>query len=115
MSASHPTNITHGSALEWRREREAADGGRAKPTDREAEARTIWQNARTPELRAHLRRLHPDLFAQAPDPKPRRAPESATISIPYPEGFHCWPLDKKNEWWAEAYKLYAAAQKWRRS
>ncbi len=107
---SHPTNITNGAAAGWRRERSG------KPNDdREAHARALWQNAQTPELRAHLRKIYPDLFAHTPDPKPRPAPAPAPVNIPYPEGFHRWPLEQRNEWWVHAYRLYAEAQKGRRS
>ncbi len=80
---------------------------------REARARALWRDAQTPELRAHLRKLLPDLFAQTPDP-PLRLKRAARTNLAYPPGFHNWPLDKRNEWWAEANRLCTAAQKERR-
>jgi hypothetical protein len=48
-------------------------------TATEAQARALWYNAKTPELRAHLRKIYPDLLEHAPDPKPNGAlrPHSA--------------------------------------
>ena len=104
-----PTDITKGAAAEWRRERDAK-GGQApeseaqQQADREAHARALWRDARTPELRAHLRLIYPHLSERE---RPARA------NIPYPDGFHSWPLDKRTAWRAEANKL-TAAQKERR-
>ena len=67
---------------------------------RVAHARALWRDAKTPELPAHLRLIYPGLFANAPEPPPRR--ERAIPHGPdYPEGFHNWPLGKRNGWYAE--------------
>lgn len=42
---------------------------RRNKAKREADARALWREARTPELRAHLRLLHPDLFEGAAAPR----------------------------------------------
>jgi hypothetical protein len=66
--------------------------------EREARARALWRDAKTPELRAHLRLIYPHLIEDAPDPPAR------TRAVPpgpdYPAGFHDWPLEKRNGWWA---------------
>ena len=66
---------------------------------REAHARAMWRDAKTPELRAHLRLIYPDLFEHAPSPPPRR-PRSVPPGPAYPDGFHAWPLEKRNGWHA---------------
>jgi hypothetical protein len=76
-----------------------------------ARARDIWREAQTPELRAHLRKLYPHLFANEPDPKPPRDKWPAPTNLTYPPGFHQWPLAKRNEWWAAANQFWVEAQK----
>lgn len=66
---------------------------------REAHARALWRDAKTPELRAHLRLIYPDLFEDTPAP-----PLGRRSLVPpgpdYPDGFHDWPLEKRNGWYA---------------
>lgn len=65
---------------------------------REAHARALWRDARTPELRAHLRQLYgADLFRGISDPPP---PRPIPPGPDYPPGFGHWPLEKRNGWWA---------------
>ena len=107
--------LTAKKAFEWRKER--AERGEAVAwgePEREAHARALWRDAKTRELRARLRLIHPRLFANEPAPRPPRGREILRGSN-YPQGFHGWPLKQRNAWWAEAYRLYAAAQKERRS
>jgi hypothetical protein len=80
---------------------------------RETQARGLWRDAKTPELRALLRQLYPHLFANQPEGPPRCEWPVGT-NLAYPAGFHDWPLDRRNEWWAAANRLYAEAQKARR-
>jgi hypothetical protein len=89
---------------------EAERRGKAK---RDAYASALWRDAQTPELRALLRKQYPHLFAEAPDPK-SRCEWPARTNLTYPRGFHSWPLDKRNEWWAAANRLHTEAQKARR-
>ena len=42
--------------------------------DREAHAWALWRDAKTPELRRHLRAVYPSPFANEPEPKPRPEP-----------------------------------------
>ena len=96
-----PTDITKGAAAEWRRERDA----RGKPPDRDDHARALWRDARTPELRAHLRKIYPHLFGDQP-----RRQESACVDIRRPDRFDSWPSAKQNAWWDEAIRLMAAQE-----
>jgi hypothetical protein len=99
-----PTNITNGTAAEWRREREAAECGQAKPFDRKAHARELWRNAKTYELRAHLRKIYPGLFA------PRREAMLGPEPEPdVPQGFSDWTLAQQEAWF-EAHKRYSEAR-----
>lgn len=66
---------------------------------REAHARALWRDAKTPELRAHLRLIYPNLFEDASAPPPRR-PRPVPPGPDYPDGFHDWPLEKRNGWYA---------------
>jgi hypothetical protein len=58
------------------------DPERPPDTAIEAKARTLWKDARTPELRAHLRLIYPNLFEHVKDPKPRQAPVEKRPSDP---------------------------------
>ncbi len=81
---------------------------------RGAHARALWRNAETPELRAHLRLVYPDLFKDAPSFDGLRTPrreQPARTNIRYPEGFHSWPLEQRSLWWAEATRLYTHLRK----
>ena len=73
---------------------EAVQRNQAK---REAHARALWRDARTPELRAHLRQLYGDLFRDISDPPP---PRPVPPGPDYPPGLHDWPLEKRNGWYA---------------
>jgi hypothetical protein len=108
----------------------------AERAARHARARALWRDARTPELRAHLRLIYPFLKNE-PNPPPRREdrrtedddkvaaerkreamrsrwPEEFRLGYRfgrfgkadppcdragYPQGFHGWPLDRRNAWW----------------
>ncbi len=84
------------SAAEWREERDRASPLAPFPDDVDA-----WKEAERRGIEARKRAV----------PKPRSAPPPAPVSIPYPRGFHYWPLDRRNEWWAEFNRLYTAAKK----
>jgi hypothetical protein len=60
----------------------AESKGNASETPNDAHARALWRDARTPELRAHLTKLYPHLFAGVPDPKPQ--PWTPPVSPPDP-------------------------------
>ena len=75
---------------------EAVQRNQAK---RETHAQAMWRDARTPELRAHLRLIYPHLFEHAPVP-PSRRPREVAPGPDYPPGFHSWPLEKRNGWYA---------------
>ncbi len=80
------------SAREWADEHDLG-------SPRRIDVHALFRAAQTHELRAHLRRLYPELSAEPDRPKPQEPP-----------GFHLWPLDRKNEWWAQTSRL-AEAQK----
>jgi hypothetical protein len=67
-------DLTAHAAREWRAERERQPS--PKP-DREAYARALWRDAQTADLRAHLRKLYPRLFAHEPDPPRGERPARA--------------------------------------
>lgn len=96
--------LTASAAKAWRDERDRADGGKPPPHDREAHARALWRTAQTPELRAHLRKVYPDLFAE---PKPRPTVEP---NIDVPQGFFEWTVAQQDAW-LEAHNRYTEARR----